>query len=95
LKAYGLHLEAKEEPVESKPQIFSGQVWCVTGSFEHFKPRSVAEELIKERGGRIVSGVTGKTTHLLVGQSAGSKLQKAINLGVKIVGEEDFIELIS
>jgi DNA ligase (NAD+) len=95
LKDLGLNMIEETDAVHQFPQIFSGQRWCVTGSFSHFKPRSEAEELIKKYGGTVVSAVTGKTTHLLVGESAGSKLQKAVNLGVKIVGEEEFIDLIS
>jgi DNA ligase (NAD+) len=95
LKHLGLNMAADAGSEEQLPQVFSGQSWCVTGSFSRFKPRFEAEELIKKHGGRVVSSVTGKTTHLLVGESAGSKLKKAVNLGVKIVGEEEFIELIS
>ncbi len=72
-------------------QIFSSQRWCVTGSFEAFKPRSLAIEEIKKRGGDVTSDVTGKTTHLLAGNSAGSKLAKAQKLGIAIVHENEFI----
>lgn len=76
---------------EELPQIFAGESWCITGSFEAFQPRSRAADEIKARGGTVVSDVSGKTTHLLAGAKAGSKRDKAENLGVQIVGEEQFI----
>lgn len=76
---------------EERPQIFAGESWCITGSFEAFQPRSRAADEIKARGGTVVSDVSGKTTHLLAGANAGSKREKAENLGVQIVVEEEFI----
>ncbi len=71
-----------------------GQVWCITGSFENFKPRTEAGREIEKRGGRVVNQVTGKTTHLLSGVSPGSKLDKAEKMSVKIVDEEEFMHII-
>ena len=70
------------------------QVWCISGSFENFIPRSEAGKEIEKRGGRTVSQVTGKTTHLLAGSSPGSKLQKAELIGAVIVNEADFLEIL-
>ena len=75
-------------------QIFQGQSWCVTGSFEHFNPRTKAMEEIKRRGGTEVSGVSRKTTCLLAGSGAGSKIEKAREFGVRIVTEDEFIKMI-
>ncbi len=80
------------EPVE---QVCKDQVWCVTGSFDTFNPRSLAMDEVRKRGGRTVSLVSGATTHLLAGKSAGSKLTKARELGVTIVTEEEFLKLLS
>jgi len=93
LKEAGL---AMEENVEENnlPQIFLGQVWCVTGSFEHYNPRSQAMEEVEKRGGRTVTAVTSKTTHLLAGKGGGSKEQIAVSLGVKIVTEVQFLALL-
>jgi DNA ligase (NAD+) len=66
----------------------------VTGSFEHFNPRSLALEEVEKRGGRTVSSVTGKTTHLLAGSGAGSKLEAARKLGVAIIDEQKFLSLL-
>ncbi|MGM0431883.1 MAG: NAD-dependent DNA ligase LigA [Spirochaetota bacterium] len=96
LKEAGLSLTAEEAKQSEQPeQTFSGQIWCVTGSFEHFKPRTIAEEEITARGGRITSSVTGKTTHLLVGDNPGSKLKKAQELGIKVIDEQEFLRLLS
>jgi DNA ligase (NAD+) len=95
LKNAGLVFEVKKEIKMDYKPVFEGQVWCVTGSFIHFKPREAALEEVKKRGGRVSSSVTSKTTHLLTGANAGSKLQKAVSLGVKIVREEEFLKLIA
>ena len=93
LRAAGLSFAAEAE-TGSEPQIFQNQIWCVTGSFESFQPRERAMEEVKKRGGKTVSSVSAQTTHLLAGRSPGSKLQKALSLNVKIVGEEEFLRLI-
>jgi DNA ligase (NAD+) len=72
----------------------AGQTWCVTGSFERFKPREKAMDEVLRLGGRVTSSVTSRTTHLLAGGAAGSKLAKARELGVTIVSEEEFLRLI-
>lgn len=93
LRKAGLNFSCKrEEGQEELPQVFAGEVWCVTGSFEHFKPRELAMEEVKKRGGRVTSSVTGKTTHLLVGENPGGKLSTVKKLGTKIVYEGDFIK---
>lgn len=95
LKELGLDFAQVADPVSSRlPQIFSGQTWCVTGSFEHFQPRSLALKEIELRGGRTTGSVTRKTTHLLAGSGAGSKLQQAISFGTTIVSEDKFVELL-
>jgi DNA ligase (NAD+) len=96
LKKAGLRF--REEPSsagETYAQIFLGQVWCVTGSFSNFKPRDAAMEEVKRRGGRVVAQVTGATTHLLVGENPGSKVEKARKLGSTLVYEKDFVNLLN
>jgi len=93
LRNAGLQFEAVEEE-NNLEQTFSGQVWCVTGSFENFNPRSLAMKEVERRGGRTVSSVTGATTHLLVGKGGGSKAEKAKGLGVKLVSEEEFLSML-
>ena len=91
----GLQMEKVEEKEEELlPQVFEGQVWCVTGSFEHFNPRSLAVVEIEKRGGRSVTSITGKTTHLLCGKGGGSKIAKAEKVGATLVNEETFVRLL-
>ncbi len=95
LKDAGLNFSEEETcEKEQYPPVFREQVWCVTGSFENFKPRSLAVEEIEKRSGRTVSSVTGKTTHLLAGSGAGSKLVKARQLGIPVVSEHEFLEML-
>ena len=79
--------------VEEK-QPFLDQSWCVTGSFQNFQPRDKAMDLIVHHGGRKVTSVSSKTTHLLAGEGAGSKMEKALELGVKVVSEEEFLQIL-
>ncbi len=94
LKAAGLNFSCERGHDETGPQVFSGEVWCVTGSFENFKPRELAMEEVKKGGGRVTSNITGKTTHLLTGINPGGKLAKAKNSGVLVVAEEEFLRRI-
>jgi DNA ligase (NAD+) len=92
----GLSMEAEPDTaVPESKRIFEGQSWCVTGSFEHFSPRSRATDLVAAHGGSVVTTVSGKTTHLLAGEGAGSKLEKARQLGTIVVGEEAFLKMLS
>jgi DNA ligase (NAD+) len=95
LAELGLQMEEHTEMQTAElPQIFLGQIWCVTGSFTRFSPRSLVLKEIEARGGRTVSSITGKTSHLLAGTGAGSKLQQAEKQGVEIVSEEAFISML-
>ncbi|HMW59709.1 MAG: NAD-dependent DNA ligase LigA [Leptospirales bacterium] len=93
LRQAGLQFSQKIEK-SNLQQIFEGQTWCVTGSFENFKPRDLAMAEVKKRGGKVVSGVSKKTSHLLAGEGAGSKLEQAEKFGTTIVSEEEFLRLI-
>lgn len=98
LKEVGLQFEqaADSHAVSDLEQIFAGQSWCVTGSFASFKPRDLAMDEVKKRGGRVLGDVSGALTHLLAGEKAGSKLAKAEKIGtIRIVTEADFLEMIS
>ena len=83
--------ELKERGERGFPPTFAGETWCVTGSFESFTPREKAMEEVAKRGGKVSASVTAKTTHLLVGENPGSKLEKARNLGTAIVTEKEFL----
>jgi DNA ligase (NAD+) len=97
LKKIGLNFrEEIKETVEMEEQVltFKDQVWAITGSFEHFSPRSKAAEEIAKRGGKVTDSVSSKTTHLLAGNSPGSKLEKAKKSNVSIIDETAFLEML-
>lgn len=93
LQKLGLKFQA-DEIQKSENQPFLGQSWCVSGSFENFQPRDVAMDLVTKHGGKKVSSISSKTTHLLYGPGAGSKLEKATELGVQLVTEEEFLSIL-
>ena len=94
LREAGLRMEDEKQAPSDLEQIFLNQSWCVTGTFVNFNPRSKAMDEIKKRGGTEVSGVSRKTSCLLAGSGAGSKLDKAREFGVRIVTEEEFLKMI-
>lgn len=73
---------------------FSGQFVVLTGTLEGFK-RSEAQKLVEERGGECQSAVTSKTTLVVAGEAAGSKLEKARKLGIKIIDEAAFKDMLN
>jgi DNA ligase (NAD+) len=78
---------------EKKQGIFTGEAVVLTGTLTSFK-RSEAQKLIEERGGVCLSSVTQKTTLVLAGEEAGSKLDKAKKLNIKIIDEETFKKML-
>ena len=74
--------------------IFAGQNVVLTGTLSRFK-RSEAQKLIEQEGGVCQSAVTSKTTLVVAGESAGSKLDKAKALGVRVIGEEEFVKMLA
>ena len=94
LKSFGLQFEETNKKVIKKDGAFANQSWCVTGSFENFQPREKALEIIVQNGGTKVSSVSSKTTHLLYGEGAGSKLEKGKELGVNLVDEKEFLKIL-
>ena len=77
-----------------REQLFAGQTWCITGSFEAFKPRARAADEIRARGGTVTGAVSDATTHLLAGTGGGSKVTKAGAASVQIVDEQAFLSLL-
>ncbi len=78
---------------EKKEGIFSGESVVLTGTLSRYK-RSEAQKLIEERGGVCQSSVTAKTTLVIAGEEAGSKLEKAKKLGIKVIDEATFKEML-
>ena len=81
------------ENAETVQGVFSGEKVVLTGTLFDFK-RDEAAKIIENLGGEIQSSVSKKTTIVLAGESAGSKLDKAKALGIKIIDEETFKSLI-
>jgi DNA ligase (NAD+) len=80
--------------VSSRPQIFAGQSIVVTGTLERWDRQQI-ETLIEEHGGKAASSVSKKTAYLIAGEKAGSKLIKAKELGIPVLTEAEFEELLS
>ena len=76
---------------ERRKGAFSGETVVLTGSLSSMS-RPEAQKLIEEAGGECSSAVTGKTTLVIAGEKAGSKLDKAKKLSVPVIGEEEFLE---
>jgi len=78
-------------------EILKGKTFVITGSLEHYKNREELKSVIERNGGK-VSGSISKNTFALINNninSTSSKNKKANSLGVQIISEEDFIQLIS
>ena len=91
LENAGINTKAIEE--ETTDNRFEGQTFVLTGSLQKFT-RKEAEDLIEKFGGKTSSSVSKKTNYVLAGEDAGSKLTKAQSLGVNIISEEEFENLI-
>lgn len=91
LKESGVNTRLLEESVSDNR--FEGKTFVLTGSLENFT-RKEAEDLIEEFGGKTSSSVSKKTDYVLAGEEAGSKLKKAQDLGLKIISEAEFQEII-
>lgn len=91
LKEAGVNMEVAEEAI--KDSRFEGKTFVLTGSLEHYS-RDQASEIIEKLGGKTSSSVSKKTDYVLAGEEAGSKLTKARELGVTIISEEEFVQMI-
>ena len=91
LKQAGVNTEVIEE--ETGDNRFEGKTFVLTGSLEEFT-RKEAEELIEKYGGKTSGSVSKKTDYVLAGEEAGSKLKKAQELGVTIITEQEFKEMV-
>ena len=91
LKNAGVNMNCLEE--ESDDKRFEGKTFVLTGSLELFT-RKEAEDIIEKLGGKTSSSVSKKTDYVLAGEDAGSKLTKAQSLGINIISETDFKEMI-
>ena len=90
LRAAGLNFA--QTSVEAASDKLAGTTWVITGTLS--QSREEIADLIRAHGGKVSGSVSGKTTYLLAGEEAGSKLDKATKLGVKIVDEATFRGMI-
>lgn len=90
LEALGLRPHFEKQATGDR---LKGMTLVVTGTLSRFS-REEIHELIEREGGRPGSSVSGKTSYLIAGEDAGSKLEKARKLGVKVLSEQEFLELI-
>ncbi|HPK87134.1 MAG TPA: NAD-dependent DNA ligase LigA, partial [Atribacterota bacterium] len=82
-----------QEKQTAEKQSLAGKQFVLTGTLENYT-REEAKEIIEKKGGRVTGSVTKKTDFLLLGKEPGSKYQKALDLKIKIIGEEDFNEMM-
>jgi DNA ligase (NAD+) len=92
LEAEGVNMNSTK--IEGSTTKLSGMIFCITGSLPSMDRKEV-ESIIELNGGKCTGSVSKKTNYLLAGEAAGSKLEKAKTLGVSIISEEDFLNMIN
>jgi DNA ligase (NAD+) len=90
LRNAGVNFESGEKPVGTN---LAGMTIVVTGTLQNYS-RSEANAAIESQGGKAAGSVSKKTTYVVAGEEAGSKLKKAQELGVPVLTEEEFISLL-
>ena len=90
-KELGLDMKPSEQ--RKKGGAFEGMTFVLTGTLPTMK-RSEAGKIIEENGGKTSSSVSKKTTYVLAGEDAGSKLTKAQTLGINIISEQEFLDML-
>lgn len=92
LSAHGLTLKQEKRAASDAPRPLEGKTIVVTGTLANYSRESI-QDRITELGGKPSSSVSKKTDYVLVGESPGSKIEKARELGVKVINEEEFEKL--
>lgn len=90
LKAAGVSFESLEEKTLD---VLKGQTFVVTGTLSRYK-RDEITALIEKLGGKVSGSVSKKTSYVVAGEDAGSKLKKANELGIPVLSEDDFEKMI-
>tara|TARA_R110002073_G_scaffold8207_7_gene45917 strand:- start:27042 stop:29039 length:1998 start_codon:yes stop_codon:yes gene_type:complete len=95
LKSYGVQLQISEEDLAGQTDKLQGKVFVVSGVF-HQMNRNELKKAIEDNGGKVSSSISKKTDYIVAGDNMGpSKKTKAENLGVAIISEQDFIDMIN
>ena len=92
LKKAGLNFEALPEELAVRGGVFSGKKFVITGTLT--QPREDFIRRIQSQGGSVAGSVSAKTDFVLAGEEAGSKLEKARSLGVRVISEKEFEKLV-
>lgn len=93
LRRAGVNMENRQKAAEAGEQKLEGLTFVITGTLVKYK-RNEAKELIERLGGRVSGSVSKKTDYVLAGEEAGSKLEKALELGVPVLDEAAFDAMI-
>ena len=91
LKQANVNMKAYNK--ENESEEFTNMTFVLTGTLEKFT-RDEATQIIEQMGGKVSNTVSKKTTYVLAGESSGSKLKKAQDLGIEIISEQDFDKMI-
>ena len=92
LKAFGMHWHCEKKVIEGLP--LAGQTWVLTGTLEVMS-RDVAKEKLESLGAKVAGSVSAKTSCVVAGPGAGSKLAKASELGVRVIDEAQFLSALA
>ena len=90
LKEAGVNMTAAEQGSDRR---FAGMTFVLTGALEKLT-RDEAGEMIEARGGKAAGSVSKKTTYVVAGEAAGSKLRRAQELGIPVLTEDEFMEML-
>ncbi len=95
LRSYGVQMEISPDKLQNQSDRLKGLTFVVSGVFETLS-RNELKKHIEDNGGKVASSISSKTSYLVAGDNMGpSKREKAENLGVPIISEHDFMEMIS
>jgi DNA ligase (NAD+) len=94
LKEAGLQMQISEEQANAQSNLLQGQSVVISGVFKHHS-RDEYKAIIEQHGGRNVGSISAKTSFILAGENMGpSKLEKANKLGIRIMNEDEFLEML-
>jgi DNA ligase (NAD+) len=93
LKKYGIDPRSELQTTTGREQPLAGMVFVITGTLPNYS-RTEMTELLERNGAKVTGSVSSKTTYLVAGDAAGSKLDKARSLGVPVLDEADVVALV-